>query len=117
MVLLLTLFVMVTFSLVAVAVLAQRDPALQGVWTQVGSWLGWGLGAWIAVLIALIGYWMEFDRLMYYAVFIGSCFTVAAVWRSVLGFLVVGVCMIIIGLVFLARFLRNYPLPQDVETQ
>jgi hypothetical protein len=117
MVLLLTVSVVVNIALVAVAVLARRDPALQGAWSQAGNWLGWGMGAWIAVLIALLGYWMDFDRLMYYAVFFGGSFTVAEVWRSTFGFLVVGAGMIIIGLVFLLRFLRNHPLPRDMETQ
>lgn len=69
-----------------------------------------GLGAWITLLIIVVGYFMENNRLMYYAVFFGGSFTAAMLLDTALPFVLVGAAMLVIGLVIFITFLKDYPV-------
>lgn len=69
-----------------------------------------GMGIWITLLIIVVGYFMENNRLMYYAVFFGGSFTAGMLLDSTLPFILVGAAMFLIGLVIFVRFLKDYPV-------
>ena len=69
-----------------------------------------GIGVWLAIIIAVIGYFSENNRVLYYSVFIGASFTASMLADSALPFILVGAIMFAIGAMILSRFLKHYPV-------
>lgn len=69
-----------------------------------------GIGVWLAIIFAVIGYFTENNRVLYYSVFIGTSLTASMLTDSALPFILVGTVMFAIGAVILSRFLKHYPV-------
>jgi len=111
--LLLGVALLVNAALVVFTWLMRDNPGLVSFWEWFGSWLAWGIGAWVALIIILIGYFSDFQRLMVYGIFFGAAFTAAERWGTPYGFLAIGSVMILIGLVYFVRFLQKHPVPGE----
>jgi hypothetical protein len=72
-----------------------------------------GLGVWF--VFAVIAYWGDFGRLYLIGCVFAAAITGSELSDEPIPFLVVGLCLLIVGLVQLALFLRRYPLLRESE--
>jgi len=71
--------------------------------------------------LCFVAYFIQFNRLYFYAVVFGCTFFLADIssviipipFNFLFSYFILGGILIIIGLTYLIRFLRKYPLPQE----
>jgi len=75
----------------------------------------------LTIPLCFVAYFLQFTRLYVYALFLGSGFFLADISALVVPiplnflflYLFLGGIIIIIGMIYLIRFLRKYPLPKE----
>jgi hypothetical protein len=80
-------------------------------------WLALGVGAWVSVIMVIIGYFKGFSRLMYYSILFGGSFIGAILLDAPVSFLLAGLPMMIIGIIVFIRFIRQYSIPEIPENE
>lgn len=108
--------VLVTVLVWVLAVAARGDhPGLAAVLQNESTWIGLGFALMAGLVIGLGAYFMDFTRGYVHAVLYAGAFAAAEVLGTPLGFLIAGGIGTLVGIVVLARFLREQPLDWEEE--
>lgn len=109
MIILLPISIALNLGTVVLALLARQDPALQAAWVDARSWMGYVIGAIVGITIAVLGYLLDFDRLILYAPLWAISFILREYFDTQLGIWLTGGLSILVGLILLIRFLILHP--------
>jgi hypothetical protein len=61
------------------------------------------------IILALVAWFLEFPRMIFHGFLIGASITLSILLRSPLALAIAGAIILIVGLVYLIRFLKKYP--------
>jgi hypothetical protein len=109
MIILLPISIALNLGTVVFALLARQNPALQAAWVDSRSWMGYVISAIVGITIAVLGYLLDFDRLMLYAPLWAISFILIEYFDTQLGVWLTGGLSMLVGLVLLIRFLILHP--------
>lgn len=98
------------------AVAAQRDPTgLGAVFRSSHTWVGLSIALMAGLVIGAGAHFLDFTRGYLHAVLYAAAFAAAEVLDTPLGFAIGGGIGLVVGIVCLVRFLRDYPIPEEVS--
>jgi hypothetical protein len=107
---------LLTGILLFVAIAAQQDPDGLGATLRSGEvWIGAGLALMAGLVIGAAAHLLDFPRGYVHALLYAGAFAAAEILNAPLGFAVAGGIGVVVGVFCLIRFLRDYPVPEEVS--
>ena len=113
MIILLVFATLVNIALVLLTAFGTRNRISEDLLRNSYSLLEISVGLWTAIILVVMGYMMDFERMMFYAIFIGVCVSLTMILGTFLPIFITGGGIFGIGLVLFVRFLNRYPLPRE----
>jgi len=105
--------VLLTANLVLITAIVLRNPTLSAE-SQTRSSFPIAVGFFIALIFAGLAYYLDFNRMFFYAAAIGAAITSTMIFDNPISYMIAGFPMVIIGLIYLSRFIKTYPKPDKV---